>query len=741
MESHEISCCLGYLTKKYASGISNMRRGELAIVNAENILNKLGFRSSPKTKSPPKKKKNRRKSPSYNRCDTSIDKMPFTSAIVIEPRGNEPKYSKNQHENFDHFIIAERKNRDNRLIQPVYTKNLNYKKDNFDIETENFLSEAKKQRKKNPIRKSKSVPIQQYDFLDENKEIEENPNEIELTISIKPKDKKRRKNELELSASLKQNGGNEQEKKVKNHNKSKIAYDNNDKPTKMTIQQSESGNNKKHSKTSKNEQKNEKIYESINNNSLKNANQSQKIKEKRDFTKQIEHFNLIRLLDWFSLWQQKASDILHKEYTIVTMLKLRTRRNTFFKWLVRKNERIEKRKEYEDEMNNKIIYRKLQLLHHNLKLKVRHITYASYFNQWKSKVFRSSPSKKSPKKVDSIPVYLRPPDPLPPKKEVKPVVFDPRADDLIKRAEESKQKRLEQAKERIKQDDIKQKEKEKNEKIQQQKMREQHKKALVVEHENRQKKLKEEKIAQEKFKQRQKEKKLQEAKLEKAILFRKQQFFKKFHFILQFRKIQAKKAFQLYAKHLKKAGMQGFKMNVQEQDEIKLKKAEEYRKKQLKKLVINRLKRNITINKNFIENCRKKIGKYVVKCYLNEWRTICIEEKRANDFKAIQFYEKILLKKAFNGFREGIEKEKEDNNRQKKRDELMQKALQYLHENQFKKTSEFEPIVLKPGDTIIDDGTDEINKTNTKGNVLMPEKTIVQNEEEEEEEDDYSDMF
>ena len=266
MTSQEIASCLRNLTKKYASDISEVRRGDLAIANSENILHKLGFRSIQKTKSPPKKKI-KKKSPNANKTQEAQSKTPFTSSIVIEPRGNEPKYLQNV-DQVDDFLQQAKTLLKNRNTQTSKCHALKNKHERT-IKNEGVQQQPKLLQK--PTTNQNPIP--------QRTDITPNTKEIELMISIKPKDSK--SHEMELSASL-------------NH------------PTKQIENQMKISNKPTHEQAvdidqhTKNKQR-KPLPKPVQKTSMKDSG------KKRDFTKQLNRFALVRLLDWFSLWQQKTS--------------------------------------------------------------------------------------------------------------------------------------------------------------------------------------------------------------------------------------------------------------------------------------------------------------------------------------------------------------------------------------------------------------------------------------------------
>ena len=127
---------------------------------------------------------------------------------------------------------------------------------------------------------------------------------------------------------------------------------------------------------------------------------------------------------------------------------------------------------------------------------------------------------------------------------------------------------------------------------------------------------------------------------------------------------------------------------VLRKEEKQVKEAEQFRNRHLKKYMINLLMKNVNSGKAKIERAQNAIKPLMLKAYFNEMKEAYIDVVRRKEFTAQSFYEKRLLKKAFHAFPIGAKKLNEDESREKKREDLMAKALQYLHENEFKKTSE-----------------------------------------------------
>ena len=627
----DVTKWLGNLSKKYMSGISHEIKEDNILEKANCVLKKVGFYSPDVPKSKHKKKKGA-----------------FFSSVVIEPRGNEPKYDI---ANKDIIEISPK-------IQPKIDEN---EKPVEVIIPEPFLPEKKKVISNKTKKKCKLS-------------IEETPNlSISLPVDIP------------------------QAKKPNNAIDKVIDRANEEIPERKTIQ----------IKPKKEEKKkiNEMVVKPV-------------LPKKRDFTVQIRKLYLIKMLDMFSVWQEKALIAKRKRFTIEILWKLRTKRNSFKLWRNRFDERELKRKQYEDDIKNHLYTAKLQRMQHVAKVKLNILHKKIAFDKW----FKSMKKPKTKKnEVRGVPVYKRPPDPLPPKKQVSPVKIDPRAEELIQRTKEAKEKKLQEAKQRIIEDKKEKMRIAREEKARADSIRAQHKKELEREHEKRIKKEEEAKIAQKQFEIMKKRKKEYEALLERAKLFRNKHLFKCYHNILSLKKEREENAFKHYNKHLKKNVFVAFTEIVLVKEKMLSEQAQKHRNNILKRIVLKKLRNNVLVVQKEIKDAQKVIGTHAIHSCFIEWKSAFIESIRAKDFKAIQFHDSHLIKKAFKAFPIGVNHFKEEEERKRKRDQLMAKALQYLNENQLKKTSEFEATVLKPDDIIIEGGNESM--------------------EEEEEEENYSDIF
>lgn len=419
------------------------------------------------------------------------------------------------------------------------------------------------------------------------------------------------------------------------------------------------------------------------------AKQQQKIqKQQRDNEKlmrQIDQFFLVKKSVLFFKWQQKTSRSQRREFTVSTLSKLRLIRRAFKQWKERHNQKVLQRKKYEEECQNRIHSAKLQRLAHVAKVKLRSLTTALFFNKWLKRM-RKKPSKPTEKKV---PVYLRPPDQFKRKPSPLPIVADPRAEGLLKRANESKQRKIEETKERMKQDEKEKKRLEKQNKIEQKKLIEQHKKMLEHQHQERQKQLNDQIIANKKF-----EKIIQEKERMAKLEFVAKDFRRKHLFSLwkkAMKKLEEieRNSIKHHEKQLQKKVFRALTNEVLKKEEKQVKEAQKLRNLNLKRNLMRLFKLNVQSTNNVIAKVQSAIRPIILRDFFNEIKNAYIDSQRNKDFTAQSFYEKHLLHKALKAFPIGAKKANEDESREKKREDLMAKALQYLHENELKKTSEF----------------------------------------------------
>lgn len=79
---------------------------------------------------------------------------------------------------------------------------------------------------------------------------------------------------------------------------------------------------------------------------------------------------------------------------------------------------------------------------------------------------------------------------------------------------------------------------------------------------------------------------------------------------------------------------------------------------------------------------KKNSELHLLRNFFNEWKFNKISSRRKKKLKSIEFYESHLLKRTFNAYLAAVKQNKDEEKRKNFKDKLLQKAHQYLDENQ-----------------------------------------------------------
>ena len=260
-----------------------------------------------------------------------------------------------------------------------------------------------------------------------------------------------------------------------------------------------------------------------------------------------------------------------------------------------------------------------------------------------------------------------------------PIQVDPKIDQMIKQNKEIKDQKLNNVKIQIKQDKMKQQQIQKEQIESEKKKRMKHLKNLQKQKIERQNKIKneEEKI------RNQKNYSLLCNKAEDHYLDNlKNRVFKSWKSILIYREKMIDTTDYRFKLFLMRKFFNQLKEKFYKIDNQKMILANQFNNRLIMKRSLIALKKvKEERNKKFPiiqKNCELHSMRY----FFNEWKNNQISSRRKKKLKSIEFYEYHLLKRYFNAYLAAIKQNKEEEKRQNFKEKLIQKAHQYLNENQ-----------------------------------------------------------
>lgn len=304
-----------------------------------------------------------------------------------------------------------------------------------------------------------------------------------------------------------------------------------------------------------------------------------------------------------------------------------------------------------------------------------------------------------------------PPSPIysPPKPHVfkkkprpPPIVADPKYDELAKKGiKEKKEEKIQQVKKKMKQDLIKKKQEDELKRQKEEKERRKHLKRLLVDR-----------------KKREMEKQNQDARILEQIKYQEmcfkaedfhlnvlaKYFMKKWTQVLAKKESDMKRAYKHYKLFKLKNGLKAFLRNHQDTKGRQNEEAKMFYKKMLLKKSFVTLRSLHKIDQSDVDKVQCVLNTLKVRSVFNEWKWKEFELRRIRDMKAVEFRTNSLLRRAMRGFPLGTKAEKEEEKRQEFVQNLLNKAHEYLKN---------ENLVVTDGSTTIESSASipQIQKT------------------------------
>lgn len=660
MQQNDLSDFISQIASKYEQPTFNTSNENHIISQAENLLLQFGIQS----KSTQKKKKQQK---------TKIDSTPKfvkkqfkpiqnqISTLIIAPKQNSP-IMKNEDDNLFSSSSS------NCKINDISS-------DTFDQLVNDEIININTDEKRTKIDKDKNQKRKKLNEIDINS-LNNLLDEIEAEFSVSEKQKN------ETKKPKKEN--------VKKSNKKETSFT----KSESTNDKKETTNNNNNSSTKrKKSNKKESITES--------NSKSKPEEEDKDFSKEIDQINKFYLNKFFSKMKSKFT-LRNKNYNVIKLVRKYRLKIYFHRWIeAKKNQQnlprfqefdhLKRIEELGDEYQKQIFARKFLLLWARYyRFRVQKRVEKEIENQ------NMNPHLKINLKKQKL--VKKPPPPQ--------IQVDPKIEEMIKQNNEIKNQKLNNIKIQIKQDKMKQQQIQKE----------------IIENEKKKRMMHLKNLQKQKI-ERQNKMKNEEEKI------RNQRIFSSL----------CNKAENHYETNLKRRVLNNWKSILISNDENDIRSRNQF-KKVIKKIFFVRMKEKflkkenqkmisaIKFNNNLLmkrsllaikkvkEERKKKMPivqknseLHLMHHFFDEWKSNKIASRRNKKLKAIEFYESHLIRRAFNVFVSSIKQNKEEEKRKNFKEKLIQKAHQYLNENQQK--DDEEPLRLT-----LNSGTLNSNQTSSDNN-------------------------
>lgn len=634
---NDLSDFISHIVNKYENNTFNASNEDHIISQAENLLVQFGYPPNNNSeKKKPKKTKIEKPSPSTNIHKKKL-KYPQNqiSTLVIAPYQSKP--------NPDDFL------KQNEGLISESSSNINISDDNLEfldqLKSDDLLLENKKEKTKED---SKKKPMQNRKKL---KEIDINTlnnllDEIEAEFSNPSKSKQENKVEIKRINQIhkKRTQPNETKKdQIKDE-----TYISEDIPHKRKIKDI-----KEPSKTKLNTEE----------------------EENNDFHTNINLFNNFIQKKFFFIWKNKYT-VRNCNFEFMKFKKELLFKIFFHRWVQAKNDQQNlprfkdfnrlKRLEELNEIYQKQIFLRKYLLIWARQCQLKIDRRIQREQELQNPIIQLKVKLKKPKMIK------RPP-PVP------PIEVDPKMDEMIKQNKEMKDQKVSNVKLQIKKDKIKQKQ------IQQEMIEAEKRKRM-----SHLKKLQKQKI------ERQNKMKNEEEKVKNQRIFSllcqkaedhylnklKSRVLKSWKFSVVQKKLFQDEAKYQYNFLIKKIYFYKIRRKFSCIENDKLATAIRFNNKLLMKrslIAIQKVKKERKMKFPIVQ---KNTELHLLRNCFNDWKCNKIASRRKKKLKAIEFYEANLVKRVFNAYLAATKKIKEDEKRKDIKDKLLQKAHQYLDENQ-----------------------------------------------------------